>query len=70
MEVAGLAVWAEAPPETKLTDEQVPLPLSAQASALTLEQCTIGPDHRHHRPNRPLVPDGNVPVHGHGAQTE
>lgn len=24
MEVAGLAVWAEALPETKLTDEQVP----------------------------------------------
>ena len=29
MEVAGLAVWAEALPETKLTDEQVPLSLSA-----------------------------------------
>ena len=29
MEVAGLAVWAEAVPETKLTDEQVPLSLSA-----------------------------------------
>ena len=25
IEVAGLAVWAEALPETKLTDEQVPL---------------------------------------------
>lgn len=25
MKVAGLAVWAEALPETKLTDEQVPL---------------------------------------------
>ena len=24
IEVAGLAVWAEALPETKLTDEQVP----------------------------------------------
>ena len=24
MEVAGLAVWEEALPETKLTDEQVP----------------------------------------------
>ena len=42
MEVAGLAVWAEAPPETKLTDEQVPLPLSALASALPLEHGTIG----------------------------
>ena len=29
---------------TKLTDEQVPLPLSALASALPLEQGTIGPD--------------------------
>ena len=32
---------------TKLTDEQVPLPLSALAPALPLEQGTIGPDHRH-----------------------
>ena len=57
IEVAGLAVWAEALPETKLTDEQVPLPLSALASALPLEQGTIGPDHRH-RPKRirPLCP--------------
>ena len=30
IEVAGLAVWAEAVPETKLTDEQVPLSLSAR----------------------------------------
>ena len=42
MEVAGLAVWAEALPETKLTDEQVPLPLSALTPALSLEQGTIG----------------------------
>ena len=33
IEVAGLAVWAEALPETKLTDEQVPFPLSTPASA-------------------------------------
>ena len=33
IEVAGLAVWAEALPETKLTDEQVPFPLSTLASA-------------------------------------
>ena len=33
MEVAGLAVWAEALPETKLTDEQVPFSLSTPASA-------------------------------------
>jgi hypothetical protein len=52
MEVAGLAVWAEALPETKLTDEQVPLPLWTPASALPLEQGTIGPNHRHHRPNQ------------------
>ena len=30
IEVAGLAVWAEALPETKLTDEQVPLSLSTR----------------------------------------
>ena len=33
IEVAGLAVWSEALPETKLTDEQVPFPLSTLASA-------------------------------------
>lgn len=33
IEVAGLAVWAEALTETKLTDEQVPFPLSTPASA-------------------------------------
>ena len=52
MEVAGLAVWAEDLPETKLTDEQVPLPLSALAPALPPEQGTIGLDHRHHRPKQ------------------
>ena len=33
IEVAGLAVWGGAQRRTKLTDEQVPLPLSALASA-------------------------------------
>ena len=57
IEVAGLAVWGGAHRRTKLTDEQVPLPISTLASALPLEQGTIGPDHRH-RPNpfRPLCP--------------
>ncbi|MBO6248662.1 MAG: hypothetical protein J6N54_07625 [Bacteroidales bacterium] len=57
IEVAGLAVWGGAQRRTKLTDEQVPLPLSALASALPLEQGTIGSDHRH-RPKRirPLCP--------------
>ena len=32
MKVAGLAVWGEAQRRTKLTDEQVPLPLSAPTS--------------------------------------
>ena len=45
MEVAGLAVWGEAQRRTKLTDEQVPLPLSTLASALPLELGTIGPNH-------------------------
>ena len=44
MEVAGLAVWCAALRRTKLTDEQVPLSLSAPASALPLEQGSIGPD--------------------------
>ncbi len=44
IEVAGLAVWCGAQRRTKLTDEQVPLSLSALASALPLEQGTIGPD--------------------------
>lgn len=47
MEVAGLAVWGGVQRRTKLTDEQVPLTLSALVSALPLEQGTIGPDHRH-----------------------
>ena len=57
IEVAGLAVWGGAQRRTKLTDEQVPLPLSALTPALPLEQGTIGPDHRH-RPKRirPLCP--------------
>ena len=45
IEVAGLAVWDGAQRRTKLTDEQVPLPISALASALPLEQGTIGPKH-------------------------
>ena len=57
IEVAGLAVWGGAQRRTKLTDEQVPLPISTLASALALEQGTIGPDHRH-RPKLfcPLCP--------------
>ena len=47
IEVAGLAVWCGAQRRTKLTDEQVPLPISALAWALPLEQGTIGPAHRH-----------------------
>ena len=47
IEVAGLAVWCGAQRRTKLTDEQVPLPLSTLTPALPLEQDTIGPDHRH-----------------------
>ena len=50
MEVAGLAVWCAALRRTKLTDEQVPLFFSASASALPLEQGSIGSDHQH-RPN-------------------
>ena len=42
IEVAGLAVWAEALPETKLTDEQVPFFLWTLASALPLDRGTIG----------------------------
>ena len=57
MKVAGLAVWGAAPRRTKLTDEQVPLSLSTPASALPLEQGTIGPDHLHRpKPFRPLCP--------------
>ena len=47
IEVAGLAVCGGVLRRHKLTDEQVPLPISALASALPLEQGTIGPDHRH-----------------------
>ena len=57
MKVAGLAVWGAAQRRTKLTDEQVPLPLSTLALALPPEQGTIGPDHRHRpKPFRPLCP--------------
>ena len=57
IEVAGLAVWGVAQRRTKLTDEQVPLCISALASTETKNPGTIGPDHRH-RPNpfRPLCP--------------
>jgi len=57
MEVAGLAVWGGAQRRTKLTDEQVPFPLSAPASALPLEQGSIGLDDRHWPGN--LVPFRN-----------
>ena len=43
IEVAGLAVWAKALPETKLTDEQVPLSIWMLASTPPLELGTIGP---------------------------
>ena len=56
MEVAGLAVWGEAQRRTKLTDEQVPLPLSTLASALPLEQGTIGPEQPSKRLESLLVP--------------
>ena len=48
MEVAGLAVWGGAQRRTKLTDEQVPLPLSTLALALPLELGAIGLSHRHY----------------------
>ena len=61
IEVAGLAVWGGAHRRTKLTDEQVPLPISTLASALPLEQGTIGQVHQHRpKPFRPLCP----PVEG------
>ena len=57
MKVAGLAVWGAAQRRAKLTDEQVLLSLSTLALALPLEQCTIGPDHRHRpKPFCPLCP--------------
>ena len=73
MKVAGLAVWCAAQRRTKLTDEQVPLSLSTPASALTPEQGTIDPDHRHRpKPFRPLCPpvDGvdRVDSGGQGGQ--
>ena len=46
IEVAGLAVCGGALRRHKLTDEQVPLPLSALIQALPPEQGTIGPYHR------------------------
>ena len=42
LKVAGLAVCAAAGRRHKLTDEQVPLYISALIKALTLEQGTIG----------------------------
>ena len=74
MKVAGLAVWGVALRRTKLTDEQVPLSLSTLASALPLEQGTIGPDLRHRpKPFRPLCPpvDGvdKVDSGGHGVHS-
>ena len=73
IEVAGLAVWGAAQRRTKLTDEQVPLSLSTLASALPLEQGTIGQYHRHRpKPFCPLCPpvDGvdRVDSGGHGGQ--
>ena len=57
MEVAGLAVWAKALPEAKLTDQQVLLSLSALTLALSQEQGTIGPEHQHRpKPFCPLYP--------------
>ena len=43
MEVAGLAVWGGAQRRTKLTDEQVPLSLSALASAQSIHPVLIAP---------------------------
>ena len=60
MEVAGLAVWGGAQRRTKLTDEQVPLPLSAPASALPPEQGIIGPDHRHRQRGKSSCPQHHV----------
>ena len=42
IEVAGLAVWGGAHRRTKLTDEQVPLFLSARIKARTVESGSIG----------------------------
>ena len=58
----SVAVWGGAQRRTKLTDEQVPLSLSASASALPREQGTIDPAHRHyncrhfsHMKNRTII---------------
>jgi hypothetical protein len=56
MKVAGLAVCAAAARRHKLTDEQVPLSLSTFASALPLEQGTIGPDRPSAQNRIPPVP--------------
>ena len=73
IEVAGLAVWGGALRRTKLTDEQVPLSLSALIPTLPSELATIGPDHLHRpKPIRPLCPpvDGvdRVDSGGQGGQ--
>lgn len=60
IEVAGLAVWGEAQRRTKLTDEQVPLPISALAPALPPEQGAIGPDHRHRHREKVVCPQHHV----------
>lgn len=49
MEVAGLAVWGGAQRRTKLTDEQVPLFLSALVSVLLQDLGTIGPKKKRHQ---------------------
>lgn len=59
MKVAGLAVWGASLRRTKLTDEQVPLPLSTLASALPLEQGTIGPEQPSAQNRIPPVPFRN-----------
>ena len=56
MEVAGLAVWGGAQRRTKLTDEQVPLSISAPASALPSELGIIGLDHRHKQREKFICP--------------
>ena len=54
--VAGLAVWCGAQRRTKLTDEQVPLSISAPASALPSELGIIGLDHRHKQREKFICP--------------
>jgi hypothetical protein len=60
MEVAGLAVCGGALRRHKLTDEQVPLSLSALTQALPPEQGTIGPDHRHRHREKFVCPQHHV----------